>query len=584
MRIGDDWNAITIIALSQTNPLKAVAEFVENSIDAGAKHVSIIRGKEHKQHYLKIVDDGAGIPCSEDGRPDFKYVATHICDSLKLRLKDQGAQGIQGEFGIGLLSFWTVGHKLVMVSTGKDGKIHQMVMEKGRPGYNISPRGHLIPFKGTQLVIAPLLEGMRALNGEKIHRYLASELRDRIRSSGVKIKVIDRAGRFECAVEPRKFAGRLVHNIPPAGSAYGDVYFELYLNEKNADNRVSLCRSGTRVLPNLCALDEFNVHPWTNGYFEGIIDAPFLHLTPGTRDGIIRDERYAGFCRALAVVQEQLAAIAAEQEKAENESASKKILHSVQKAIKEAVLALPPEDYDWFSIHKNSGKRATLPGDEMAAPPVDEGSAEMSGSGAAQKEFFDFAGPLFSARIYPASALVEVGATRNVRAIAYDRRRRQIDSNIGVDWIIREGKGSLDQNCGEAIVFQAPPEPGLCRLKARVCQGDIVCEAEALITIVDVLIKPAAGDSFAKGLPGYTLESVPGKEWRSRYDKERNIIVINSGHRDFLYAGAEKMRKLRYICRLFAKELILLNFVGTTPEQLLERLVELSLYTEENLK
>ena len=30
LRIGDDWNAINIIALSQSNPLKAVAEFVEN--------------------------------------------------------------------------------------------------------------------------------------------------------------------------------------------------------------------------------------------------------------------------------------------------------------------------------------------------------------------------------------------------------------------------------------------------------------------------------------------------------------------------------------------------------------------------
>jgi hypothetical protein len=34
LRIGDDWNAITIIALSQSNPLKAIAELVENSIDA----------------------------------------------------------------------------------------------------------------------------------------------------------------------------------------------------------------------------------------------------------------------------------------------------------------------------------------------------------------------------------------------------------------------------------------------------------------------------------------------------------------------------------------------------------------------
>ena len=34
LKIGDDWNAITIIALSQTSPLKAIAELVENSIDS----------------------------------------------------------------------------------------------------------------------------------------------------------------------------------------------------------------------------------------------------------------------------------------------------------------------------------------------------------------------------------------------------------------------------------------------------------------------------------------------------------------------------------------------------------------------
>ena len=44
LRIGDDWNAIRIIALSQSNPLKAIAEFVENSIDAQAKTITITRG------------------------------------------------------------------------------------------------------------------------------------------------------------------------------------------------------------------------------------------------------------------------------------------------------------------------------------------------------------------------------------------------------------------------------------------------------------------------------------------------------------------------------------------------------------
>ena len=47
LKIGDDWNAITIIALSQSSPLKAIAELVENSIDAKAHAVTITRGREH---------------------------------------------------------------------------------------------------------------------------------------------------------------------------------------------------------------------------------------------------------------------------------------------------------------------------------------------------------------------------------------------------------------------------------------------------------------------------------------------------------------------------------------------------------
>ena len=65
---------------------------------------------------------------------------------------------------------------------------------------------------------------------------------------------------------------------------------------------------------------------------------------------------------------------------------------------------------------------------------------------------------------------------------------------------------------------------------------------------------------------------------------EQNQVVINNGHRDFVYASRHKPRQLRYICRLFSKELVLHNFPGLSPAALLERMVELSVYTEENLK
>jgi hypothetical protein len=141
LRIGDDWNAIRIIALSQSNPLKAIAEFVENSIDAHASSVIVTRGREGGAHYLSIKDDGDGIPRDDEGLPNFKYVATHICDSVKRRLKTEGnGSGLQGEFGIGLLSFWTVGNTLTMTSAGADQRAYQMAMSKGDSRYKVTQR------------------------------------------------------------------------------------------------------------------------------------------------------------------------------------------------------------------------------------------------------------------------------------------------------------------------------------------------------------------------------------------------------------------------------------------------------------
>jgi hypothetical protein len=42
--------------------------------------------------------------------------------------------------------------------------------------------------------------------------------------------------------------------------------------------------------------------------------------------------------------------------------------------------------------------------------------------------------------------------------------------------------------------------------------------------------------------------------------------------------------RLRYLVRLYVKELVLKNFAGLLPDQLLERMIELTLYAEENLK
>lgn len=587
LRIGDDWNAIRIIALSQNNPLKAVAEFVENSIDAGARSIRITRGRKSGEAYLAISDDGAGVPRTAAGVPDFRYVATHICDSIKRRIKTDGANAVQGEFGIGLLSFWTVGKALAMTSSGEDGRAYTMHMQKGDPGFSVQTRRLLFDRPGTEVRITPLLAGLRQLSGEKIQSYLASELRERIRERGVDIRIIDRTARKEFKVEPRQFSGRLLHHLPAVATPLGEVYAELYLNDAESGNHVGLYRRGTRVVENISEVAAFDRAPWTEGMLEGVLDAPFLSLTPATRTGLVHDERLAVLANALKALEEKLQNLIEEQRRAENERASRNLLRTIHKAFHEALLALPAEEYDWFDVHGKSARGKRAPGaDDDTAPATNASGIEPDAvNEAPQRQFYEFAGPLHGVRIAPASCVLPVGKARNFRAVARDRKRREIEGKLEFRWRLIAGGGLLENAEGEIATFTAPAEPALIRLGVTARQGDSLREAEALVTVTDSLL-PESRDASAshKGLPGYTFERAPGKLWRSRLNAEQNVIVVNNGHRDYVHASKTKALKLRYIARLYAKELVLRNFPGESAERLLERLIELSLYTEENLR
>ena len=464
LRIGDDWNAINIIALSQSNPLKAVAEFVENSIDAHARKITIVRGRSGGESYLKILDDGDGVPRSDDGTPNFKYVATHIGDSIKRQLKAQGQPGIQGEFGIGLLSFWTVGQALSMVSTASDGTAYEMRMAKGNPNYSVMRLRRLLADAGTELTIAPLLPGIRHFSGEKLQWYLASELRDRIRRSGVDIRIVDRQARAEFRVEPRAFAGQLLHHLPAPTTPFGELYVELYLTEPGADKRVGLYRAGTRVVESVTEIDMLERPPWTVGCLEGVIDAPFLNLTPGSRLGVVHDERLAAFSESLAELETALDEVIRQQQQAAEERANHDTLKAIQRAFREALLALPEEEYDWFEAYGVDGQKRKRPGGRQAGLPLpvavdgsttaDASDLETAEEASVQRAFFEIAGPLYSVRISPASCTLPVGATRSLRAVARDRGGREVEQNVRFEWSTVEGSAELAD--GGAKLFRSP--------------------------------------------------------------------------------------------------------------------------------
>ncbi|MFO7850698.1 MAG: hypothetical protein R6V67_12150, partial [Spirochaetia bacterium] len=471
------------------------------------------------------------------------------------------------------------------------------------------------------LLIKPVLAGVRQLTGEKIQNYLASELRERINRNKVLIKIVDRTARKELIVEPHKFSGRLLHHLPRLNSPMGEIYHELYLNEPSPENRVGLYKNGTRVLPSISRIDQFACEPWTTGYLTGIIDASFLHLTPGTRDGIIYDDAFESFTASLEPLAQALSEIIEEQKRAEEEKASHRILNRISKALREALSYLPEEEYGWLDVGGardsggkgdgdgqgsgtgGSGKRGTgdtvktvylsegdteQGSDEQATEPVYVAEPAMEKSEeSSQKEFFDYPGPLFKASISPAKAVMSVGESKRFSVAAKDKKGARLDSGFTVAWEITEGEGEIDDPTRRYIEFTAPDEPCITSLGCIVTQEDTEVLCEALVTVTAELGEQTAGgaakDGQRKGLPGYTYRRAPGELWRSRYDAERYIIIINKGHADFIYASKQKSRKLKYIAKLFAKELVLANFPEASREQVLERMIELQLYTEENL-
>jgi hypothetical protein len=160
-----------------------------------------------------------------------------------------------------------------------------------------------------------------------------------------------------------------------------------------------------------------------------------------------------------------------------------------------------------------------------------------------------------------------------------------VTEGLTFTWELLEGEGTLEGVTNQEVEYRAPVTPGLARLKVTAIQREVPVAAEALITVTDSLeigMTPAVVNT--RGLLGYTFERAAGELWRCRFDTERNIIVVNSGHRDFVFATRNRALQLRYLVRLYVKELVLRNFAGLAADQLLERMIELSLYAEEKLK
>jgi hypothetical protein len=582
LRIGDQWNAITIIAHSQTHPLKAICELTENAIDAGGRRIRIIRRRQRGSVFLEVEDDGRGVAPDDQGDPDFERIATHLCDSMKRHLDPRGRKGVHGEFGIGLLSFWALGEELRMISAASGGRPGELHLVRGERQYAIRPvRGRIVA-EGTRIVVGPLLESTRKLvTGEKIARYLSAELRDRIRATGARIHVADRVARREITVTPREFTGERLNLPRRYATPLGDVQVEIYVRAEGeaGDGGVGLCKDGTRVLKEITELLPFQHAPWTDRRLEGLIDFEPLTLAPGTRSGVVPDAAFEALVAAAAAIEADLAAALTAREQAETERASRQLLKQVHKAFASALAELPAEEYVYFDIPKPGGDGTGMPGEPLAT----DGAKAPGDAGREPADqpllFPPEPGPLHAVRIAPRHPRRPPGGTARLTARASDAAGVPITAGVAYAWQLVSGEAAMTADGPTCTVTQS--EAGVATVTVTAVQGDANVTDQ-----VEVRFAEGAGDDDGpsqRGLPSYRLEAEHGQPWRSRYDQRHNEIVINSAHRDFLASRVSPAKHRRYIGKLYAKEVVLSNFPHESPAQALERLVEITLRTEDSL-
>jgi hypothetical protein len=167
-----------------------------------------------------------------------------------------------------------------------------------------------------------------------------------------------------------------------------------------------------------------------------------------------------------------------------------------------------------------------------------------------------------------------------------DKSRLSVPDGLTYEWALIEGHAKATERAGEFFTFTALSEPGLLRFSVRVRQGATTCTDEAAVTVTDQFIDNRGGRRSVQdhGLPGHTFEHAPTGLWRSRHATVQNLIVVNNGHRDFVYANRNNAVKLRCIARLYVKEMVQRNFPGASAAELLQRMIELTLYMQERLR
>jgi hypothetical protein len=583
IRPANPFDLIRWIARSQTDPRKALAELVQNSLEAGANHVLVRRFRRGRLRCISVRDDGAGV-FPEVGRGEaLERIATNIGHSYKLGVSAAERRELMmlGKYGIGILGFWCVGKIFEMRSRVAGSPVQALRMWEDSDRYEVfEPGGHLpLGDTWTEVVVADVhTSAWKALLGRRAANYLAAELRGQILGRGVRVEVRDESARGAAEksilVEPIQFRGEglpVPDRIPVPG--WSPIRLDLhYLGKEEGPGRVRLESGGSIVCEDIAALEGFDFAraPWNTGRLEGVVEFPDFDVAPGSRRGVVPNAAAQAFAEALLSVEPEVSAAVAVFESRREEKREQEVLRELKRVFRELPRLLP--HYDLFPIlgpNHAPPSHELRRGEEVGGAAAGETlSVETEGEEEPPVEEALYPpGPLAAVVISPRRPRVDPGGRRALRARALDADGRPAEGEVAFSWRIDPGEGSLDPVEGGETVFVAGPTPDRVRVEVEARQGDLRASAA-----VDVIVAETVPGSRDAGIPPLELVSEPLAPWRSRLSGNR--WEVNRGHPDYRATAGEPKRRLRYLVLLLAKEIVLRNTGDPGAARALEQMVE----------
>ena len=599
VRVHDPFELVRWLALSQPDPRKALAELVQNSLDAGARRIRVLRKREKGFPCLRILDDGEGVIPELDRPEALRYVATHIGHSRKRNLSPEERLQLmtQGQYGIGLLGFWSLGDLLEIRSSVPGQSPHRLVLHRDRPDFEIGPieAPELFDRRWTEVVVVNLhREALPVLVARRAADYLASELRGQLLTRDVELVVEDRMSRGRAEkvvpVRPRRFFGERIEEVdrvPVPG--HGRIELEIYLvgdEEGDGIAPIALYGAGTLVAERFEELAHLGLDrpPWTDPRLTGMVDFPGLRVAPGSRRGVVPDEAAGAFARALREVEPPLRETLRRFEERRAEELDRKLIRQLQRAFRgfyrqQARYTLLPvrsregEEAGPPGIAGSDGAVAFDPSEGTTVAPVDVPEVPV------EPDFLFPPGPLAAVELSPAPVRLPLGSSRRVTARPVDADGRTAEGAVRFRWHLT----------GSVVVLEEDSDaPARCRLRAGDVPGDAMLavyawteEREAMAETPVLVTDELPPGRSSEGIPEPELVDHPAAPWRSRLVDGR--WEVNSAHPDFRALADDARLKVRYLALLFAKEVVLRSHRDPRLEQPLEQMIEVVAFGDRNL-